>query len=108
MGLVVAPIKEGKLEAWKSWNAEITGARKVEWDDFNKRYGLDRHDVWHAETPAGSVAVVLHEGSGADDFMQKLAQSDNSFDVWVKDSIQDFHGMDLSGPPPGPMPVKMS
>lgn len=53
MGLVVAPIVEGKLEAWKSWTKDLTGSHKNEFDDFNKRYGLTRHDVWLVESPAG-------------------------------------------------------
>ena len=64
MGLVLAPIVEGKLDSWKSWNAELAGAKKSEFDEFNQRYGLTRHDVWLAETPGGPMAVVMHEGPG--------------------------------------------
>ena len=107
MGLVVAPIKEGKLEAWKKWNASLAGEKKSEFDDLNKRHGLTRHDVWLAETPAGAMAVVLHEGPGSETFMQNVAHSENSFDVLMKQLIEDFHGMDMGAPPPGPMPVKL-
>ena len=107
MGLVIAPIQEGKLDAWKSWNAELTGSKKSEFDEFNLRYGLTRHNVWLAETPGGPVAVVLHEGPGGESFMQRLAQSDHGFDVAMKESIEKFHNMDLAGPPPGPPPKKM-
>jgi len=107
MGLVVAPILEGKLDEWKSWNADLAGSKKTEFDEFNKRYGLTRHDVWFAETPGGPMAVVMHEGPGGDTFMQKLAQSDHSFDVAMRQRIEEFHNMNLSAPPPGPMPVKM-
>ncbi len=71
MGLVIAPIVEGKLEAWKRWTKDLKGVNKRDFDDFNKRYGLTRHDVWLVETPAGPMAVVLHEGSGGDSMMQK-------------------------------------
>jgi hypothetical protein len=107
MGLLLAPILEDKLEAWKSWSAEITGEKRKEFEDLNRRYELTRHDAWLAETPNGPVAVVLQEGSGGDTFMQKLAQSNNPFDIYMKQKIESFHGMDLSAPPPGPAPVKM-
>ena len=107
MGLVVAPILEGKLEAWKSWNGELTGSRKNEFDEFNQRYGLSRHDIWCVEAPNGAMAVVLHEGPGADSFMQKLGQSDHSFDLEMIQHMEDFHDMRLDQPPPGPPPVKM-
>ena len=107
MGLVVVPIKEGKVEAWKSWNGKMLNEKKSEFEDLSKRHGLTRHNVWLAQTPAGAMAVVLHEGPGAETFMQNLAKSTNSFDVWMKESIEDFHGMDLAAPPPGPLPEQM-
>ncbi len=107
MGLVIVPIKEDKVEAWKNWSKKLTGKQKAEFDDMNQRHGLTRHSAWLAETPTGSVAVVLHEGPGAETFMQNVANSDNSFDVWMKESIEDFHGMELGAPPTVPMPVKM-
>ena len=107
MGLVVAPIKEGKVEAWKNWNAEIKSSKQSDFDDLNERYGLTRHEVWFAQSPGGPLAVVIHEGPGADSFMQKIAQSDNSFDLWMKESIESFHDMELGKPPPGPMPERM-
>lgn len=108
MGLVVVPIKEDKLDDWKSWNGELSGEKKGDFDDLNNRYGLTRHDVWYAEVSGGPVAVVLHEGPGSDTFMQKIAQSENSFVIWMKENIEDFHDMKLGAPPPGPMPVKMT
>lgn len=108
MGLVVVPIKKDKLEAWKNWNKKFIEEKKSEFEDLNKRHGLTRHDVWLAETPAGPMAVVLHEGPGAETFMQNVAKSENSFDIWMKESIEDFHGMDMGAPPPGPMPIKMN
>jgi len=104
MGIIVAPILEGKLEAWKAWAAELTGPRRAELDSYNQRYGLTRHDVWIAETPMGPAAVVLHEGPGADDVMAKLGSSTNSFDLWFADKVKEIHGLDLSAPPPGPVP----
>ena len=107
MGLILAPIVEGKAEGWKNWAKELTGSKKAEFADFNKRYGLSRHSAWLAETPGGQVAAVLHEGPGADTFMQKLGQSDHPFDKSFVKAVEDFNGMDLKSPPPGPPPVKM-
>ena len=108
MGLVVAPIVEGKLEAWKDWMADLKGSKHHDFEEFNKRFGLTRHDIWLAETPDGAVAVVLHEGPGADEFMQKVGEAKNGFDMEMRRHIEDFHNMRLDQPPPGPMPVKMT
>lgn len=107
MGLVVVPVLKGKEDEWKSWSQSLKGEMKKDFDDLNKRHGLTRHDVWAVETPNGLLAVVLHEGPGADTFMHDIAVSDNPVDVAMRKKIEGFHGMNLSGPPPGPMPVKM-
>lgn len=107
MGLVIAPIKEGKLEAWKEWAESVNGEQKQVFNEFNKKYGLTRHDAWLAETPNGPVVVALHEGPGAESFMQKVAGSNEGFETEFKNKLMEFHGMDISGPPPGPMPVKL-
>lgn len=107
MGLILAPIEEGKVNDWKNWVEELVGEKKTEFDAMNKRHGITRHSVWLAETPSGTVAAVLHEGPGADTFMPNIAQSENSFDAWFKKCVEDLNGMDLGAPPPGPMPVQM-
>jgi len=108
MGLVLAPIVDGKLNAWKKFNEELkSGSKKEDFSEFNQRYKLTRHDVWYAETPGGPKAVVLQEGPGSDEFMQALAQSDHSFDVLMKEQIAEFHNTNFNEPPPGPSPQKL-
>ncbi len=104
MGVVLAPIVEGKLDAWKQWIAELNGPRKQGLADFNRRYGLTRHAAWLAETPAGPMVVALHQGPGGDELMPKLGSSQIEFDVWFRDKIKEVHGLDVTQPPPDPMP----
>ena len=108
MGLVVASVLKGKEEEWKSWSQKLVGENKKDFDDMNKRHGLTHHNIWAVETPNGLLAVMLHEEPGADAFMHNVAVSDNPVDIEMRKKIESFHGMDLSGPPPGPMPVKMA
>ena len=104
MGVILAPIVEGKPQAWKDWCAELSGPRSKELADFNRRYGLTRHASWLAETPAGPMVIALHQGPGADDLMHKLAASDTEFDGAFRDKLKEIHGLDLTQPPPGPLP----
>ena len=104
MGVVLVPIVEGKLDAWKAWVVELEGSRKDALSDFNRRYGLTRHAAWLTETPGGPMVIALHEGPGGDELMPKLAASQNEFDVWFRERILEIHGMDVTQPPPGPMP----
>ena len=106
MGVVLAPILEGKLDAWKQWIEEMNGPRSQELNSFNSRYGLTKREAWLAETPGGSAVIAIHEGPGGDGFMQKLGTSQESFDVWFREKIKEIHGLDVTQPPPGPMPVR--
>ena len=106
MDAMAVPIRPGKLEAWKSWCGELTGARKAEFDDMNQRHGLTTHAAWHQANPDGSdLAVVVIDGPGASEFLGKVATSENEFDVWFRSSIENIHPMDFSAAPP-PMPVR--
>ncbi len=107
MGLVVSPIVKGQEEAWKKWTLSLKGEKKKEFDDFNKRYGLLRHDVWAVETPNGLLGVILHEGPGADKLMSEVVTSKHPFDLEMGKVLEVFHGMDMTKPPAGPMPVKL-
>lgn len=107
MGVVLVPIKATALDAWKAWNNEVSTSKLEEFSEFNSRMNITDHKVWLAHTPNGPMAVVMHEGPGSDEFMQKLATSEHPFDQWFRDSITEFHGIDFSQPPPGPMPEQM-
>ena len=104
MGVILAPIIEGKVEAWKQWIAELDGPRKAEFEDLNSRYGLTRHAAWLTETPTGPAVIALHEGPGADDFMAKISPSTHAADLYFKEKLKELHGMDVTQPPPGPLP----
>ena len=106
MEAFAVPIKPGKEEAWKSWAAEISGARKAEFDDMNERMGLTTHAAWLQQNADGSqLAVVVLDGPGAPEFLGKLAVSNHGFDSEFRASAEDIHPMDFSAPPP-PAPVR--
>jgi len=100
MAAFAIPVVPSRIEAWKQWTRELQTTRKAEFEEFNRRMGLSKHKSWLMQTPQGPLAVVLHEGSGEATFLSKLATSDNPFDVWFRNSISDFHGVDLTKPMP--------
>ena len=107
MGVVLAPLAADKVGAWKEWAAQMAGPRKAELDAFNERNGLTKHEAWMCETPTGTVICAIHEGPGAAHLMPTVAKSSNAFDREFVAFLATMHGMDLSKPPPGPMPVKL-
>lgn len=73
---------------------------------MNQRYALTTHAAWLQENPDRSqLAIVVLDGSGASEFLGKLAGSDHEFDRWFRSNVEEIHPMDLSAPPP-PAPVR--
>lgn len=105
MGVILAPILDGKLDAWKQWASEMNGSDELK--DLNTRYGLTKHEAWLAMTPSGAAVIAVHEGPGSGEFMHKLAASDNEADNRFKAKLLELHGMDVTQPPPGPMPERL-
>lgn len=106
MGALMVPILPGKVDAWKQMAKDLK-TQGAEFSDFNIRMGLTRHRAWLQQTPdGGNVVIALHEGPGADTFMEKVAKSDHPFDITFKGYLQDIHGLDFSAHLP-PMPELM-
>ena len=102
--IVVAPFAEGQVEAWQAW------AREWAEDEegvvaFNKRHGLTRQAGWLAQTPNGPMAVILHEGPGAEMLMKAMSESEHEYDVAMVAKLSELHGVDFNAPPPGPPPA---
>jgi hypothetical protein len=97
MTAIAVPLLEDKIDAWKTWiTDECLGSRKEEFDEFNERMGLTLHRAWLSESPHGPLAIVVFEGPGAGTFLQKLATSQEPFDKWFRERVEELHGCDFS------------
>jgi hypothetical protein len=101
----IAPLNPGKTEQWWEFARACEGARSAEFAEMNKRFGLTRHAAWLQQTPMGDLVIVLTEGPGAEEFMGKLATSEQPFDVWMREQVEAVHPIDFSAEPP-PMPER--
>lgn len=98
-----APLLPGKTDADREALASCAnGDRRTDHEASRKRAGITRESVWIQGTPGGDVAVVLIEAPDIGAAMGALATSDEPFDTWFREHIQEVHGMDLAegGPPP--------
>ena len=103
MEAMAIPIMPGKFDAWAAWVDELKGPRKADFEDMNARLEITTHATWHQQTPdGGHMAIVVVDGPGAATLMQKLATSDNEFDMWFRSNAQDVHPVDFSALPPPP------
>ena len=102
-GAFAAPLLPGKTDVDREALASCAnGDRRADHEASRKRAGITRESVWIQSTPGGDVAVVLIEAQDIQAAMGALATSDEPFDTWFREHIQEVHGMDLAevGPPP--------
>ena len=94
-----APILAGKVDECRTWANQVMGARRDEQTRSRKRMGVTRETCWVQSTPGGRMMmVVLFE---ADDVVQAnadIARSQEPYDVWFKQAVESFTGLDFSKP----------
>ena len=54
-----------------------------------------------------AMGVVTLEGANPTKAFAEFGQGTDAFTTWFKKSVAEIHGMDLSAPPPGPMPEQI-
>lgn len=97
------PILPGKTEADRAaMEACARGERRSSYDSSRRRHGIPRESVWIQQTPAGDLAVVYLEADDLEAAFQGLGSSQDPFDQWFREVIEDIHGINLAEgfPPP--------
>ena len=94
-----APLLPGKTEADRgAFAAVASGERRADHADSRARAGITRETVWIQSTPMGDLAVVFIEADDIQAAQGAMATSQEPFDAWFREHIQDVHGMDLTAP----------
>ena len=57
--------------------------------------------MWLAPRPGGETVVVVFDAEDPGSILRRLAESGEPFDVWLRDSLTELHGLDLRRPNPG-------
>ncbi len=97
------PIAPGKTELWTKFIGELKGPRRADFVASRKRLGI-RERTFLQKTPMGDLVVVTIEGDDPAGAFQKFGAGTDDFTKWFIAQVTAVHGMDLSKPPPGPMP----
>ena len=96
-----APVLPGKSQEADTFFREVNSRI----DEFKKsRQALPgkmaRESVWVMRTPMGDFGVVLLEGDDPIAANRAFAQSQDPFDVWFKEGVKSFTGIDFDQPLP--------
>jgi len=94
------PVLPGKTEAVRRFSAEVSGPRRSEMEEFQRRVGITKQEVWLQQTPNGDMCIVNLEADDPGRLFEELASSDKPFDRWYVQQLKEIHGIDLSQPLP--------
>ncbi len=101
--LFALPILPGKTEAARAFLHEQNGPRKQELVACSQGAGLTKETWAIQQTPQGDFFVVYMAGENLAEAFAQFAASQDEFDRWFKQQVQETTGADLNTPPPGPM-----
>ena len=88
--ITIAPIEPGSLDEWRAFYAELSGPRRSEWAESQRRRGVRREAVWLMHDPPR--AVVLVEGPDPGAAAVELEASTVPFDVWFREQLDGLTG----------------
>lgn len=98
---LVLPILDGKSNDARSFMAELETERKGDYARSEQRIGVTREHWFLAETPVGPQFVAYMESPDFNNALGTFVQSQDAFDLWFKQRLNDSTGLDLNNPPAG-------
>ncbi len=104
---VAFPVKPGKAPAVKDFLKETTGPRRREFEASERRLGISKEAWFLQGSPQGDLALVYLEAKDLLKAWVDFGRSQDPFDLWFKEEVKAYTGVDFSQPPPGPLPEQV-
>ncbi|MGI8550824.1 MAG: hypothetical protein ACR2PL_08570 [Dehalococcoidia bacterium] len=98
------PLMAGKADQLRSFSTEVLGQRRADFEASEQRIGLTREIWYHQSTPQGDLLIIWVEGADPLAALGAFGASQDQFDRWFKQQVNEMTGVDLNQPPPGPPP----
>jgi hypothetical protein len=92
------------VAALRAFGEECKGAKKSEYVESRKRFGITKERVFLAETPMGHMILVYSEGVNAGFQLARFDASSHAFDKHFMETMQKASGVEFSKRPAGPPP----
>jgi hypothetical protein len=97
------PLVSGGADTVRRMREEALGARRSEYEESRRRLGITDERAWIQSTPTGEMVLVYLEAEDPQRALQGMAESQEPFDVWFRQYIQEAHAVDIAteqAPPP--------
>ncbi|MDO0937278.1 ester cyclase [Streptomyces sp. DG2A-72] len=88
------PVRQGRAEAWKRLQAELSGPRLREYEASRRRAGIVKESFWKQDS--NGTEVVVHSLEARDPGLagRRLRESKDPFDIWLRETALDVYGID--------------
>lgn len=100
---IAIPILPGKKGDWQRFIEQLQGSRKGAFKESRQRLGV-RERTFLQQAPDMDLVIVTLEGDDPAAAFQRFAAGDDEFTRWFVQEVMNAHGLDLTQPPPGPLP----
>jgi hypothetical protein len=90
------PIAAGKVESWRRFCQEMSGARRQAYEASRRRLGITRERLALVETAFGSAAVTTLEAHDMGQALDQIIISDLPFDRWHRKQVEELYGVNLT------------
>jgi len=100
MMAVAFPILPGKTGEWRSFVAELNGARKADFAASRARAHV-REQTFLQPTPMGDLVIVTLAGEDPGHAFGQMMSADDAFTTWFLERVKAIHGVDLTVPMTG-------
>lgn len=107
MIVIAMPIPPERYDAWRSAMARFAGEQRDEYTAARVRQGVTRQGVFVNQGPEGPMEIMVMEADDPGRALGEIATSQEPFDIEFRNYLMDIYGLDLSQPPPGPMPEQV-
>ena len=96
------PVLEGKEAQHKALFEALDGEKQDAALASQRRWGLSREMFWQQKTPAGTFIIVYQESSDFELMGGEILSSNDAFDLWFFQQINEIYGIDVHGYEPIP------
>lgn len=96
---LVLPIKKGKYDAARGFMRELETERKKEYALSEGRIGIDKEAWYVSRTAKGEEFVAYMESPDFRHALESFSASNDPFDMWFKERLDESTGLDLNHPP---------
>ena len=101
---VAFPVRPDKLDQARRVAQEKLGPRAADSAACSRRIGVT-HESWYLQQlPGGAVFIMTIDSNDLAGAFAAYAASDEPFERWEKQQIEEMTGVDLGKPLAGPLP----